>query len=94
MIITGNCIFRWLKRPKRRGDIFSCKCVRYLYFIYGSNTVAYLPANILVCRFIHSCNLENLHYVDLRIEDRIQNVVSDLKTVLSNMNILLERMPN
>ena len=21
------------------------------------------------CRFIHSCNLENLHYVDLRIED-------------------------
>ena len=45
-------------------------------------------------RFIHSCNLENLHYVDLRIVDRIQNVVSDLKTVTSNINILLEQLPN
>ena len=71
MIITGNDIFRWLKRPKRRGDIFSCKCARYLYFIQGSNTVVYLPVNVLVLivdLFILAI-LRICIYGDMRIED-------------------------
>ena len=66
----------------------------YIYIQIKHSSISACKRTSFDCRFIHSYSLENLHYVGLRIEDRIQNVVSDLKTVISNLNILLERMRN
>ena len=51
----------------------------YIYIQIKHSSISACKSTSFDCRFIHSYSLENLHYVGLRIEDRIQNVVSDLK---------------
>ena len=81
------------EKERRYFQLQMCE-VFILYILIKHSSISSCKRTCIDCRCIHSCNLENLHYVDLRIEDRIQNVVSDLKTVISNINILLEQLPN